>query len=143
METTNSPLVQNEDSKVYSLASLYVKKQPHVSYRKVDLNYSISIIHENPKQWITDQFLNKKFHDQNFNIQPKLVISLDDSTLNLSFRDDLVRQNKKPKVEGIKIRCQIHYDGPFESMSILQSKIMSWTDAKETIVSHLNHLLNV
>ena len=134
----DSPITQIDNSQIYDLTSKYVGKQSDIPYKKLGLNYAISIIRDNPKQWLTKQFANPKFHDQNLHVQSKFVIPLADSTLNLTFQDGAVPRSGKNVDNGIRIGCNFHYDGPFESVDVLRQKITERTGVKEKI----NHYLD-
>lgn len=140
-EIIDPPATLAESSKICDLASNYVSKQPSVTYKKLGLNYALSIIRDNPKQWLTKQFANPKFHDQNFHMQSIFVIPLADSTLNVTFHDGVVPRNGKNENNGIRIGCNVHYDGPFESVDVLRQKITERTYVLEQIKHYLDNFV--
>lgn len=143
-EDINPPVTLTESSKIYDLASNYVSKQPNIPYKKLGLNYAISIVRDNPKQWLTKQFANPRFHDQNFYMQSRFIIPLADSiTLNVTFQDGAVLRNGKNEYNGIRIGCNVHHDGPFESVDALNQNIMKRSGVKEHINDYLNSLVGV
>ena len=42
---------------LYKLAVSYVNKLPHVPYRGLGINYTVSVINQDPTRWITKRFL--------------------------------------------------------------------------------------
>ena len=143
-ESMDPPAILTKSNKIYDLASNYVSKQPNIPYKKLGLNHEISIIRDNPKQWLTKQFANPKFHDQNFHVQSRFIIPLADSiTLNVTFEDGVVPRNGKDEDNGIRIGCNVHYDGPFESVDVLRQKIAERTNVKEQIKHYLDNFVGV
>ena len=102
----------------------------------------MSILHENPKEWITNKFLVTKFHDQDFHVHPKFIIPLSDSVLSLSFRNAPIKQGIGQEVDGIRIMCNVSFNGPFESISDIHDKITGWHNIKEKINSKLRYFLD-
>ena len=140
-EACDRPFQQNEDSMVHDRASLYVEALPHTPYTALGLNYTASIIHDEPEKWITRQFLNKAFHSQELAMQPRFTMNAGDATLKLNFRPgNMNRGNESHK--SVIIHCSIHYSRGFDS-DALKTKISEWKKGKDIVHSKLVTMVEV
>ena len=137
----DAPFSRYGDSRVYDLADTYVETLPHVPYRSLGLNCVLSIVREDPSEWITDRFLKIDRQDADLRMMPRLSMSLGDMTLNLSLdAGDAKREGSL--VSLVIIDCNLHRNGPFDAES-LRGAIRQWRDAQNQIAAKLYMLLGV
>lgn len=140
-EVCDQPLRQNEDSKVHDQASLYVETLPYTPYTALGLNYTKSIVSEDPEIWTTHRFLNETFHNQGLVMRPSFTIDIDDGTLNLNFMAGNMNRAGKSR-KSVIIECNIHY-GMLSDLATLKTKILGWKKGKDMIYSKLVTILGV
>ena len=141
IEDCDLPFQQNDENKVHKLASAYIEKLQHTPYRSLGLNCRVSILHKNPIQWITEQFLKKSLHSHELFMLPRFTMNVDDATLSLQFDAGWAIRNRIKNTSSVLIDCNLHYNGPFDSASLLQNKISQWVKSKNIISSQLDKIL--
>ena len=138
-ETYDRPFQENADSMVHDRAILYVKMLPHTPYTALDLNYTASIIHNDPDTWITQQFINTTFHNQNIIMQPRFIINVNNAVLNINFRAGNMTR-KKNTGKCVVVNCNVHYDQMLNS-DALQTKISEWRSNKDMVFSNIVNMM--
>lgn len=129
------PFSQNENSQVHNWLHRYVKVLPHTPYSKLSLNCIISIINNEPDQWIIQHLLASKLHTKVQSVRPQFLVKENDKVLIFAFRAGQISRGNKDKIKSVIINCNIHHTGPFDSIKLLQDKILGWPDYKD-IISH-------
>ena len=135
------PFRKHTQNQIYDLAVSYVKKLPHIPYRGLGLNYVVSIMHEDPLQWLTNRFLHIDIPDVELYMMPRFTTRLDDMTLNLSLGRGNVRREGTP-TSSVVIDCNLHNDGPFK-VDPLCDTICRWSDDQDRIATVLGKILGV
>ncbi len=136
----NVPFTDEHEDEIHRLAASYIKKLPHVSYQAIGLNCVVSIENNEPLQWMTQKFLKSEQLDNNIEMIPRFIIKTDKATLNLNFRWKTMRRGDK-KTPSVVIDCNLHHDGPFDSVESMEHVLTGWGRAKNIIESKLNEIL--
>ena len=133
-------LQEHNSSQIHDLARLYVEKLPHVPYRGLGLNCIVSIIHEEPRRWLTQQFLKASSLSEKLYMAPRFTMDMEEAILNLNFGYERMSHDKSSPANSVIIDCNLHHDGPFDPAS-LRDKIDRWTDRQKKIASVLDDIL--
>ncbi len=139
-EKCDSPFQEYEDSQVHDLATSYVKKLPYVPYRSLGLNYTLSIIREDPLRWLTERFLKVDPYGGKLYMMPRFTMDLGGVQLNLNFGSGSMSHGQDSPASSIIINCNLHHGGQSSSDSICD-KIHRWTDSRKNIASVLDNIL--
>lgn len=136
------PFQKCTDTDIQDRAALYVEKLPRVSYVSLGINCHVSIIRENPRQWLKERFLKPGSWDRRLHIMPRFAINLDDKAiLNLSVDTGQSSQGKSGQHSSVIVDCNLHYGGPFESVSQIRNIVSQWPNSKKNISAVLNGIL--
>lgn len=136
------PFQEYTDTDIQDRAALYAEKLPRVSYVSLGINCKVSIIRENPLQWLKERFLKPGSWDKRLYIMPRFTINLDDkSRLNLNVASGQSSQGKSDQRSSVIVDCNLHYGGPFESVSQIRSIMSQWPNSKKNISAVLNDIL--
>lgn len=127
------------DSQIHDLAVSYVKKLPHVPYRSLGLNCTVSVMREDPLQWLTDRFLSVDLPDVKMHMMPRFTADLDGAVLNLRMNGGDVMRDGGNK-SSVVIDCNLHSDGPFKADSLCDA-IRRWVDDQDRIAVVLGKIL--
>ena len=89
----NTPFYEEYDGQIRCLAKSYVEKLPHIVYLSLGLNCTVSTVHKNPRQWVTEQFLKTNSYGAELTVTPKFSIESDGHVLNLKTVSGSVLRN--------------------------------------------------
>lgn len=129
------------DNQIHDLAVSYVKKLPYVPYRSLGLNCTVSVMREDPLQWLTDRFLSVDLPDVKIHMMPRFTIGLDDAVLNLLINgSDVVRDGNNKS--SVVIDCNLHNAGPFKADSLCDA-MRRWANSQNRIAVVLGKILGV
>lgn len=138
-EKCDFPFSKYVDDRLYNLAISYVNVLPHVPYRGLGINYAVSVIRQDPPQWITKRFLKFDSWDKEFYMMPRFSISVGDAILNLSmYSKTTLREGNSQS--SVVVDCNLHYGEQLNATSLCE-KIRGWTKGKEHIVEALGKVL--
>lgn len=116
-----------------------MNKLPHVPYRGLGINYTVSVINQDPTRWITKRFLKFDPCDKNFYMIPRFSVSMRGAMLNLGIQSqEMLREGNSQS--SVVVDCNLHYDKQFDATSLC-NKIDGWTGEKEQIADALNKII--
>lgn len=138
-EECDLPFRKYVNDRLYNLAVSYVETLPHVPYRGLGINYTVSIIRQDPLQWITKRFLKFYPWNEEFYMTPRFSVNMREATLNLGIHSKkLLREGNSER--SVVVDCNIHYSEQFDAVS-LRGKIHGWSNEKERIADALDRIL--
>ena len=135
----NIPFTDEREDKIHNLATSYIQKLPHVPYQSIGFNCVVSIENREPLQWMTQKFL-KSQKTCNVDMIPKFIIKIDKNTLNISFDGKVVRRGNMD-TSSVVIDCNLHHEGPFDSVKDMERVLAGWDHAKNVIKTKLDNIL--
>lgn len=138
-EQCDLPFREYTGEQLPNLASSYAQILPHVPYRGLGFNYTISVIRQDPNKWINDRFLKFNPWDKDFHMMPRFSVSLGGATLNLSIHGEKVSR-KGSSQKSVVVDCNLHYGGQFNAVSLCD-KLSGWEVEKKCIVDTLDKIL--
>ena len=134
-QACNEQFQEHNSSDIHDIAVRYVDTLPKTPYRKLGLNCTVSITHDDSLEWITKRFLKADSHTAGFYMMPRFIRDTGESKLKLSFTSKKVSGQ-----DNIIIDCNVHYDGPFDHKS-LRDKIKGWPGHQKDIKGMIGKLL--
>ena len=127
---------------IHQSVSKYLSRLPHVPYRDLGLNWSVSIELANPDKWLTRQFLKPGPWDQDIlhpiRMIPKFILTYDDVVLNVAFSGQVTPP--RSSTAEVVVQCNVHHDGPHNAAE-LREAIGKWNIHQKTIIDAMNILL--
>ena len=139
-ERCDMPFDRHTNDRLNDLAASYVEVLPHVPYRGLGLNYTVSATHPDPHRWINERFLKFNPWMKGSYMTPRFSVDVGDATLNLSIygRDDVLREGSTQK--SIIMDYNIHHERQFDAGTLCH-KIRDWKAVKESIVDSIDRIL--
>ena len=136
----DEPFEQCMDAEVHTLAAKFVKTYKGVSYRAIGLNWTISLPHDNPLQWMTRKFLKAaKSLSTNVSMVPQFVIKVDKAEIRLLFKPGEVEHDGQQR-SVVVVNCN-HQTGPFKAHTGVLNAVTGWKGARDTVLSSLGAVL--
>ena len=139
VEECDLPFRKYTSDRLYKLAISYVDTLPHVPYRGLGINYTVSVVRQDPLQWITKRFLKLQPWSEEFYMTPRFSVGMREATLNLGIHSkELLREGNSQNL--VVVDCNIHYGEQLGAASLCD-KIRGWTNEKERIADALDRIL--
>ena len=137
----NESFEQCTNAEVYTLATKFVEMNKDVSYRAIGLNWTISLPHDNPLQWMTQKFLkDTKSSSTNVSMMPQFVIKTDKADLTLVFKPGEIRHDNQSK-SVVVIHCNHHHTVPFKTHTDVLNILTGWKEARDNVLSNLGEVI--
>lgn len=137
-EICESPI--KDAYQIHESVTEYLNKVSYVPYRSLGLNWILYSEHNNPREWLTRQFLKTGAWTnvyQQMNMAPRFMLRLDDAVLTLAFGDQVTLQ--KGTTSAIAVDCNVHHEGPLNATE-LQQFISQWLNRQKMIMDVLGTL---
>ena len=139
VENCDLPFGEYASDRLPDIASSYVEILPHVPYRGLGFNYTVSVIRQDPSRWINERFLKFDPWDKEFRMMPRFSVDMGGATLNLSMHSQGV-SSKDSSRESVIVDCNLHHEGPYD-IDVLQAKIRKWGAERVRIANALDKVL--
>lgn len=133
------PLCDYTDDWLYGIATSYVDILSYMPYQGLGVNYTVSVVYQNPSEWITKRFLKFAPWDEKFYMTPRFSIDMTGAKLNLDIHSKEVSR-KGDSYSSVVVDYNLHYDGPFDTASLCD-RIHGCTDNKRQIADVLGKIL--
>lgn len=138
-EQCDLPFSEYADKQLPNLASSYAKILPHVPYRGLGFNYTVSVIRQDPNRWINERFLKFDPWDKECHMMPRFSVNIEGATLNLNIHaQEISRKGSSQK--SVIVDCNLHYGEQFDVTS-LHDKLSRWGVEKKRIADALDKIL--
>lgn len=138
----DEPFEQFMAAEVYALAAKFVQTYKDVSYRAIGLNWTISLQHDNPFQWMTQKFLKAtESLSPNVFMVPQFVIKTDKAEMRLLFKPGEVMHNSQLK-NVATVNCN-HHTESFKAHTDVLKAVTGWKEARDDVLSSLKEVLEI
>ena len=141
-EFCESPFRDHYD--IYQLVQAYLDKLPHVPYRSLGLNWTVSLKRTEPEKWITERFLKPGSwvgsDPKLLGMLPKFTVDVDGAVCDLTLRAGNVPTGGDGVDDAVTIDCNVHHAEPL-GMDTIREAINRWPARQDFVVSALDKLL--
>lgn len=131
---------------VYELVKAYLDNLPHVSYRSLGLNWTVSMECTDPENWITERFLKPGSwigsESKLLGMLPKFTLDADGATCGLVLRTGNVKRNVGEDKKAVTVDCNVHHEGPLD-VDGLRDAIERWRERQDFVMVTLDKLLRL
>ena len=137
-----------EEYEVHRRATAYLMRLPHVPYRNLGLNCTVSMPQEHPEDWLTERFLQHGPWSKRdvtllpglLRMAPHFTLEMAGALLHLSCRGGKVRRNNSAEESAVIVECNLHQGGPFDATA-LRKAIERWSERQKIVIETLHGFL--
>ena len=137
------PLFQDKYH-VYGLVTAYLEKLPHVPYRSLGLNCTMSIQQDDPERWLTQRFLKSGPWSEGkpkvLAMAPKFTLDAGEAVCNLSFSGGQTTRSHGEPETAVIVKSNMHYAGPLDANG-LKTAIGKWRSRQDFVTGALEKFL--
>ena len=136
-------------SDIYRIASSYIELLRFVNYKSLGLNWSITYVYNEPKDWIINNLLNQKYLIDKSEVYPlintdvNLTYDYKNTTCNIKISDTEFKESVDMSKQGINFNFNFSHATENHSISYdeLMDKINSWKPWQDVVATSIQSLL--
>ena len=133
-----------ESFNVYSQVIAYIEALPHVPYRSLGLNTTLSVATNDPVGWMSERFLRPgPWNQENLTglrMVPKFVFMADDAICNLAMSNGSRQPPEGDPEPTVILQSNLHHEG-LSDPSELCDAIGRWKEKKNLVFAALDILM--